>query len=260
VSGNDLFDDLHQVMVVPDYQKAMLLIEQLVHKYRHGRNSPSVIKWASVTYYNTNHLFYAWNWALTYLWAESRKVRESDGWYDEHYLWQFTETTVFIEKLASHCGSPIILEVQNQVDALQQVIRNGLKTEDFMWSTVSDTNEQIFQFHQQMVTPLSDKLQGLNPYRIFDMIEVITALNDLKENEEFSKHILVKSVNQAQQIVQSMQSYAVGDLRNGYNAIISLANSDGFATPMPDRITYKEYWNKIQVVVLSEYIRSLKTM
>jgi hypothetical protein len=53
--GNDLYDALRHVMVEPNYQKAVSLIEQLVHKYRYWRNSPSVIQWAAVVYYNTHH-------------------------------------------------------------------------------------------------------------------------------------------------------------------------------------------------------------
>jgi hypothetical protein len=121
----------------------------------------------------------------------SRKGNTGNSWFDEHYLWQYTELTAFISSIASLCGNPLNRNLQSQIDNLQYIIRESLKSEDFMWSAISNTPD---------------------------------------------------------------------DLRNGYDAIVSLAESDGFSTPMPERISYGNYWNKIQVIVLSEYVKSLKSM
>ena len=257
--GNDLFDALQKAMAKPDYQEAMFLIERLVHNYRYWRNSPPVIEWASVIYYQTGHLSYAKNWAMTYLCASSRKVNAWEEWHDEYYLWRFAEFTSFVTKIAMICDSPLPLGLEAQAGEIQLALSNSLKSEDFMWSAVSDFDKRISQFHQQIIASFSANLQGIDLHEVFNVIEIVRTLDNLREDEVFSKHILAVPVQQASQnLTQSMQSNTLEGMLDGYSAVLRLLR-DGFFTPVPERITYYEYWKKAQVIVLSKYVKSLNT-
>jgi len=233
----------------------MSLIEKLVHNYRHGRNNPRVIQYASVAYYQTGHPFYAWHWALNFLWGYNHKA---DYWYDEHYFWRFSELTSFISNIAKICEYPINHELQIQIDELEITIGYELNKDDFLWSKVSDLNRSISELHQKMISPFSEEIGQLDIRTVFIVIEIVTALYNCRNSNEFAKYIFPKPIEEAWiSAVQCMETDSLVEIRSCYTDILHLFESIEFVTPIPESITYEEYWNRTQVAVLSDHMKHL---
>lgn len=260
--GEKLYSKLNHLMTEPNYLQAMSIIEQLVHNSRGWRNHSSVIKFASVAYYNTGHAYFAWHWAVTYLEMFGNNMPKEIFWgIDKRYHWQFREMTAFIEMVISICGGKdkITTELTNEMTAIQQEIEINSQKDDFFWSDVSRHNKEMKYLHQKMIEPFSNMIEGLNLQEVFNVIEIVNALNYRRSDDEFSGYLLEKPVLEAVKIIgDCLRPQSLDDLRDRYRNVLDLVASSGFASPMPERLTWKEYWDRLQVIILTEYISNLK--
>lgn len=257
LEGNDLFKDLRDVIVKPDYQKALLLIEKLTHNYHYWRNNPQVIEWAGVIYYKCDQLLYAKDWAMMYLCARSQKKIPWTSWFDNYYLWRYMDVISFITKIAEICGSPPDDDIQEKFSDIYCAFENSLKSKDFLISSILDFNEQMAALQRQIFKPFTNKLQGINLHEIYNVIEIVRSLENFVIDDDFAEYIISKAILLAAKNFNNLlNSNTLKELKQKYLEVLRVLES-GFCRPIPEKITYGRYWKRTQIAILSEYVRSL---